>query len=275
MEKIQSAIAKARATRAGVQSTGVAAPAAAERTEAPVLPVAISTRWAAMPEFDPDPAQLARNHIVAGTRGREATPFDLMRTRLLQQMRANDWHRVAITSPGPGCGKSTIALNLAMGLARQPELRIVLAEMDMRRPSLQRMLGLRGTQDFARVLEGLSPLSAQAVRIGENLAISTCHAPHRHSAELLHSPTVAEALDRIEEEYDPSISIFDLPPMFSSDDVMAVVGKMDCVLVIAAAESTRIKEIDRCERELAGQTNVLGVVLNKCRYVDEESYNYY
>ena len=55
--------------------------------------------------------------------------------------------------------------------------------------------------------------------------------------------------------------------------MLAFAGKVDCVLLVAAAESTSIAEIDRCERELAAQTNVLGVVLNKCRYT-EPSYGY-
>jgi Mrp family chromosome partitioning ATPase len=289
MEKIQSAIAKARAARAAVQSGETIAPAAPQASApAPVPPpppaagasradpTAVAAHWAVLPSFAPAPGLLARGHIVTTVAGKEAVPFDLLRTRLLQQMRANNWRRVAITSPGPACGKSTIALNLAMSLARQSDLRIVLAEMDMRRPSLPRMLGLRTPQSFARVLEGLEPFSTQAIRIGENLAVSTCHAPHPRPAELLHSPTVAVALDRIETEYDPSIFIFDMPPMFVSDDTMAVMGKMDCVLIIAAAESTKIKEIDRCERELAAQTNVLGVVLNKCRYMEDEGgYDYY
>lgn len=291
MEKIQSAIAKARAARAAVQSGEAPAPAIlaeapqAVATEVPAPlppadesradPVALAAHWSALPGFAPAPGLLARGHVVTAVAGKEAAPFDLMRTRLLQQMRANNWRRVAITSPGPACGKSTIALNLAMSLARQSDLRTVLTEMDMRRPSLARMLGLRAPQSFARVLEGLEPFATQAVRIGENLAISTCHAPHPRPAELLHSPSVATALDRIEAEYAPSIFIFDMPPMFVSDDTMAVMGKMDCVLIIAAAESTKIKEIDRCERELAAQTNVLGVVLNKCRYMEDEGYDYY
>ncbi len=299
MEKIQSAIAKARAARAivhsGAASSGATQPdpvpagtvqlgpiqseTAAAPLIAPGRPAApdadaLVARWAALPGFAPAAALLARGHIVTAAGGADAVPFDQMRTRLLQQMRANGWHRVAITSPSPGCGKSTIALNLALSLARQPDLRIVLAEIDMRRPSLARMLGLRGPQSFARVLEGLDPFGSQAVRIGDNLAVSTCHAPHRQPAELMHSPSVATALDRIEAEYDPSILIFDMPPMFVSDDAMAVMGRMDCVLIIAAAEATTIKDIDRCERELAGQTNVLGVVLNKCRYMENESYGY-
>jgi protein-tyrosine kinase len=291
MEKIQSAIAKARAARAAVQSGETVAPVAAPAspplatltpaTAAPASssadhpnPAAVAALWSALPGFAPAPGLLARGHVVTAVAGKEAVPFDLMRTRLLQQMRANNWRRVAITSPGPACGKSTIALNLAMSLARQSDLRTVLAEMDMRRPSLSRMLGLRAPQSFARVLEGLEPFSTQAVRIGANLAVSTCHAPHPRPAELLHSPSVATVLDRVEAEYDPSIFLFDMPPMFVSDDTMAVMGQMDCVLIIAAAESTKIKEIDRCERELAAQTNVLGVVLNKCRYMEDESYGY-
>ena len=287
MEKIQSAIAKARAARIAAQSNAqvpsadvpettvqATAPTPPGPEEGRLDPAAVAALWSALPGFAPSPTLLMNNHIVTASPSKEAVPFDLMRTRLLQQMRANKWRRVAITSPGPACGKSTIALNMAMSLARQPDLRTVLAEMDMRRPSLSRMLGLRTPQSFARVLEGLDPLAAQAIRIGANLAISTCHAPHPHAAELLHSPSVATALDRIEEEYDPSILIFDMPPMFVSDDTMAVIGQMDCVLIIAAAEATKIKEIDRCERDIASQTNVLGVVLNKCRYMEEESYGY-
>jgi protein-tyrosine kinase len=292
MEKIQSAIAKARAARAVVQSSATTTSTAGletatqtivSTTAAPTLPAPeerssdpaiVAALWSALPGFAPAPGLLARNHVVTASAGIEAVPFDLMRTRLLQQMRANKWRRVAITSPSPACGKSTIALNLAMSLARQSDLRTVLAEMDMRRPSLSKMLGLRSPQSFARVLEGLDSFSAQAIRIGENLAVSTCHAPHPRPAELLHGPATAKALDRIEAEYDPSILIFDMPPMFVSDDAMAVMGQMDCVLIIAAAETTKIKEIDRCERELAAQTNVLGVVLNKCRYIEEEGYGY-
>jgi Mrp family chromosome partitioning ATPase len=61
-----------------------------------------------------------------------------------------------------------------------------------------------------------------------------------------------------------------MPPMLGSDDMQAFAGKVDCVLLVAAAESTTIDEIDRCERDLASQTNVLGVVLNKCRYTHAE-----
>ena len=64
--------------------------------------------------------------------------------------------------------------------------------------------------------------------------------------------------------------------MLVSDDTMAFVGQVDAVLLIAAAEATTVKEIDACERELDSQTNVMGVVLNKCHYMGAEyGYSYY
>ncbi len=294
MEKIQSAIAKARAARgeqakpaADAAQGAVAAPsympapqqpAAAPPTmpaaAVPPKPGAVDAAWAGLQIFSPNAVHMARNRVVAFEGGREAAAFDVMRTRLLQQMRANNWRRVAITSPGAHCGKSTITLNLGFSLARQTETRTVIAELDLRRPSLARILGLKTKQYFSSVLAGTADFADNVLRYGDNLALATNASPLRNSAELLNGSTVAPALRAIEARYDPAVMIFDLPPMLVSDDTMAFMGHVDCVLLVAAAESTTIKEIDVCERDLATQTNVLGVVLNKCRYTGQD-YSYY
>ena len=299
MEKIQSAIAKARADRASAQGQDGSAAAVAKPVAPPppnpvlqhstrvasrilttypeeAIAVALASRWQTIPTFSPAPALMARGHVVTFTGAPEAVHFDVMRTRLLQMMRANGWKRVAITSPGPACGKSTLALNLAFSLGRQPNVRTLLLEMDLRRPTLGRVLGLRNKNQFASVLEGIGSLPENAVRYGENLAIATQSGPARRPAELLHGPATGVALDAIEAEYDPAVILCDLPPLFAGDDAMAVMGHMDAALIIAAAGSTTVKEIDRCEREVAAQTNVIGVILNKCRYMEKDlGYDYY
>ena len=230
--------------------------------------------WHALQEFTPDPEVMKRNRIVTFAGGPDTAPFDMMRTKVLQQMRANGWRRLAITSPGKACGKTTVSANLAFGFARQPETRLALIEMDMRRPALAHTLGINGgPRQIARVFEGKDPLEKQLLRFGMNLAIGVNHAVVANPSELLNSPAVPEILTAMEAELDLSLMIFDMPPMMAADDMLAFAGKVDCVLLVAAAESTSIAEIDRCERELAAQTNVLGVVLNKCRYT-EPSYGY-
>lgn len=300
MDRIQAAIAKARTARTALAASQavpaspppvqplvlspalppdpepvVPASVAAAPDSAPDLAV-IAALWQALPAIVPPPALMARHHVVTFAGGHQAVHFDVMRTRLLQQMRANNWRRVAITSPGPGCGKSTVALNLAFSLTRQPDLRILLCELDLRRPSMAKTLGLRDRHSFARVLEGLAPFADNVVRYGANLVIATNAAPARHPAELLHSPAVAVALDAIEADYAPQVMIFDMSPMLVSDDAMAFLGQVDCVLLVAAAEITTVKQIDACEREIAQVTNVMGVVLNKCRYMEKGyGYDYY
>ena len=271
VEKIQDAIAKARAVR-GQDRPAAHQPAATQATPLPAPevtvadagpgpdPAQVAALWAALPAFAPKAAHLQRNRIVAFTPGREATAFDVIRTRLLQQMRTNGWRRLAITSPGPGCGKSMLALNLAFSLGRSADQRTLVIDLDLRRPSMGKYLGV--TQEFstARVLDGTAAFADNALRYGKNLAFAPHSGPVRNSAELLQSAQAALVLDEISATYDPTLMIFDMPPMQAGDDVMAFAGRVDCVLLVAAAEETTIKQVDLCERNLAGQTNVLGVI---------------
>jgi Mrp family chromosome partitioning ATPase len=279
MEKIQSAIAKARAARDSQQDPAAAeAPKNVAPHPRPVSQdrLAVQQTWAGLPVFSPEEAVLKRNLIVTYSGEPGARDFDVLRTRILQQMRANNWRRLAITSPGPGSGKSTLALNLAFSLARQPDQRTILAEVDMRRPSLAKTLGLRRAQRFDKVLSGEETFSDQAVRVGDHLAIITNERPVHGAAELLQSDATGYALDQIQEIFNPTIMLFDMPPMAVSDDAMAFLGYVDCVILLGAAGQTTVKQIDACERDIATQTNVMGVVLNKCRYLEdnEDYYDY-
>lgn len=304
MERIQTALDKARAERAATQgvpapaapaapprpvatgsptATPVMAPAAPATPDAapvgrppvappvaPAAPGAVEAAWAALREVRVDPRQLERAHVVAAVGGPESAAFDVMRTKLLHQARAQGWRRVAVSSPGPACGKTTVALNLAFGLARQADLRVMLVEADLRRPAIGRILGIRDPEGSAEVLGGAADPAGALRRHRANLAALVASGPRRNPAELLQSPRAGEALDRIEALYEPTLTLFDMPPMMAGDDVMAFAGLMDGVLLVAAAGATTIAQIDACERELATRTNVVGVVLNKCRYLDRD-----
>jgi protein-tyrosine kinase len=298
MERIQTAISKAREARKTqgepalpvlegadvVPAAPPPTPAALAASLAAPSPLmaphsaaqAADVAWAELMEFRPNAKHLERSRVVSLTGGAQAVPFDSLRTRLLYLVRDKGWKRIAITSPGPGCGKSTVALNLALSLARLADVRTVLIDADMRRPAMARLLGASAQHQVAGVLAGKDDPSKHFLRIGANLAVGTNRMPVAHSAELLQSPAIANALDRIEAEFQPSLMIFDLPPMQVSDDTMAALGLVDCVLIVAAAESTTVQEIDRCERELAARTNVAGVILNKAQYLEKsEGYGYY
>lgn len=267
MERIQQAIAKARAARQGREVTEAVTPAANDR--------GLDAVWSALTEVQLNPRKLEASRIVAQQPGPGTTAFDLMRTNLLKHLREHGWSRVAITSPSSGCGKTTVCLNLAFSLARQAELRVVVLEMDLRRPAIMRTLGLAGRPCLADVLSGKEAPDKGLLRIGKNLAIGANADPVANPAELLSSAQAAAAIDAIQTRFNPDVILFDLPPVLVIDDTLAFLDQVDCALMIAAAEESTVAEIDRAGRELADYTKVLGVVLNKCRYLDRaEGYGY-
>ncbi len=292
MEKIQAAIAKARREREQQASeaptsradmrhpdTGAHLPergaepsppgTAGSNFAVPAISPDIVAAWQELDVYMPPAKRMARRRIVSFEGGPDSSASDILRTKVLQQMRANNWRRLAVTSPSTGCGKSTTVMNLAFSLSRQADLRTIVCDMDMRHSSLGQILGLNRQRSFARVLTGESDFRAEAVRVRTNLAFGVNETRVRNSAELLQGPLVGPALAKLSQDYAPDVMIFDLPAMSGNDDAMAFLGKVDCVLIVAAAGKTSVSDVDRCEAELAQQTNVLGVVLNKCRYMDE------
>ena len=266
MERIQSAIDKARKLRGGGlnQRAGHAPVTGTGRGASPL----VTENWLKIPEVEFNPRILHRNRILAHEGGPEAGPFDMMRTKVLQQMRANNWRRLAITSPSSGCGKTTTCTNLAFSLSRQKDLRTVTIETDLRRPAMAGILGQRTPpQQFSKVLAGGAQYYEHMVRYRDNLCFGIHAMPVNNSAELLQSAATQEALDQLEKELDPTIVLFDTAPLMVSDDTIGFLEQVDCVLLVAEAEVTSIDEIDICEKDLAAHTNVLGVVLNKCRYM--------
>ena len=278
MERLQAAIDKARQKRASEK--GAAGPSggvgeAVREIVAANPPEGLAEAWAGLSVFSPKPAHLDEMRIVAHQMGPLSGPFEIMRTKLLLQMRANNWRRIAITSPTSGCGKTTISLNLAFCLARQTDLRVMLIDLDLRRPSVAPTLGVTRDLQLSRALAGTEPAQAHMMRIGANFAFAVNRTPTHNPAELLQGVHAAEVLDRIEAEYAPDIMLFDTAPMLVADDTIGFLDQVDCALLVAAAERSTLEEVGKCEADLTARTNVLGVVLNKCRYRDKaENYGY-
>ena len=271
MERIQAAIQKAKEQRGTApREGGIFEPAARPGAPAPSRGPA----WEALPRFEPEPARMERSRIVTFDGADPAhASFDRLRTKLLRTMRQNHWVSLGVTSPTAACGKTVICLNLAFSLARQPDVRTVLVDLDLRRPVVAKYLGIDRAQSMASVLQGNRPVVENFVRYGDTLAIGTNATPVRNSSEILLNPATAQGVATLKSAFRPTVLIYDLPPMLVNDDAMAFLPHLDCVLLVAGAEKTRLDEVDACERDLSEQGNLLGVVLNMCRY-GGESYGY-
>lgn len=275
MEKLQSALKKARKKRDA--NPPAPRPAIGIGGRARNRPLqSDGGSWDEISLETMDAAKLISNRVLtADVSNKDSASFDLLRTKIQLQMEKNDWRRIAITSPTKSSGKTTVCANIAFALSRQKSKRTIVYEFDMRRPSVARLFGLTPKKSTADLLRGEVPFVDQAIRIGPNVAVSCNPGPLSSPSDLFLDPRTLEQLKLIEEDHQPDIVIFDLPPLYAGDDATAFFPNVDCVLLIAEAEKCTIQQIDTAEREIAEHTNFLGVVLNKCRYPEEqEGYSY-
>jgi Mrp family chromosome partitioning ATPase len=274
MEKLQAALARAREKRDNdgrpvVRSQfGNATSARKTRKTA-----AVDERWAGLGMLEPSSKRMKASRILSIEATGEAQHFDILRTKLMLEMRRNDWTRIAITSATPGCGKTTSACNLIAGLGRQPELRGMLFDLDFRRPAVAKYFGVSPVSSLEDVLSQEILFEDQALRLHDNTIISMTTGVVSDPAQVILRSQTAELFDQIQDDYQPDLMLFDMPPVLVSDETRGFLKQVDAVLIIAGAEVTTVAQIDDVEREVAQYSNVAGIVLNKCQFM-EENYSY-
>lgn len=192
-----------------------------------------------------------------------ALAIDQLRSKLLHGLAARGWKRIAVTSPTHGCGKSFVATNLALSLARRPGSRTALIDLDLRQPHLADLLGIADAHDLGDFLSGAQPLESVFRRFGRTLALGVNGAPVGMAAEALHSPDTAETLAAMVEQLDPEVVLYDMPPALGTDDVLAMTPSLDAVLLVVDGTKTSPDEVRACERLFEGRIPLLGVVLNR------------
>ncbi|WP_281858190.1 exopolysaccharide biosynthesis protein [Litoreibacter halocynthiae] len=225
--------------------------------------------WSRLNEVTLDPITLQRHHILTVQPTDASAPYDRLRTRLLNHMRAAGHRRVAITSPTSGCGSSTIVANLALSLARQEDLRVMVLDLNLRNPSLIHLFGLKESGPRFSVLTGhRRNFDSTCLRVGANLGLSLNATKLDDAAERIAHVKTAALLDHIERDFAPDLMLFDLAPLNPMDDAIAALSLADCALLVARADHSTTAEIDTAERTIAENTTCLGVVLNACRFAD-------
>ena len=213
-----------------------------------------------------DPDVLQKNRVVAysQTPG-SSSAYKMLRTRVLQRMRTNNWTRLAISSARPNAGKTLTAINTAISLSFEPNQRVILVDLDLRRPTISHYLGIEQQFGLSDYLTGNISIEKVIVRPDiDRLLVIPNFESTEHSSELLSSPKMVDLVNRLSNRSNSTIVIFDLPPLLDADDMLAFSPLFDALLVVVAQGETRRLELQR-SFELLQDINVLGVILNKSR----------
>lgn len=238
--------------------------------------------WNELAEITLDTRHLMRQRVISAARHDPAhVAFDVLRTRLLSALRERGWKRVAITSPTKDCGKTFVATNLGMSLSRQSGCRTILLDMDLRRPSMAKVLGVKQPGTLAEVLTGdramgdhLLVPAANEYRIGDNLAFGLNGRPESYASELLQGPTTPAVLSGMIDTYSPDVVLYDMPPALYYDDVIAFREEYDGVLLVVGGGITKPQDVRDVKNRLGEETPLLGVIMNKAEGLSIADYSY-
>jgi Mrp family chromosome partitioning ATPase len=177
-----------------------------------------------------------RRILLPGDEGKDGAAiaaYRMLRTRLLHRARAKQWTTIAITSAGANDGKTLTAVNLALSMAREKTREIVLLDLDMRNPSVCRMLGITPPREIHHYLETGEGLTEMFVSAGsDNLMIGGGLTPVANASELLCSSRFDDMLRRVRQGAVQPIILIDLPPVLLTDDALVVAPRIDALLVV-------------------------------------------
>ena len=215
---------------------------------------------------------LAANHVITKDIDPTVrTAYKMLRTRVLQRMRANGWRSLAITSATQGDGKSLTAVNLAISIAGDVNHNVCLVDLDLRHSSIARYLGLKTKVGVSDCLSNQIPADKIFIRPNiERLVVAPNVQQVEHSSEMLSSPAMYELNEMLIS--DPNrIVIYDMPPLLAADDMLAFEPITDAILLVVSEGTTsRTDSVKACE--LLENLNVIGTVLNRS---DEKTASYY
>lgn len=203
-----------------------------------------------------------------------AEQFRTLRSRLYRLREKNPIRTLLITSTVPGEGKTFVALNLALAIARQHERRALLIDADLRASRLHVRLGapsapglsdyLSGRADEFAILQADPKVELFLVPAGRSV---------QNPSELLANGGLKRFLDGMSPIFD--WVIIDAPPVLAVADPGIIAEFCDGVLVVVRAGETAHDLVKTTLQELRGN-NLLGVVLNGANEgADYGSYSYY
>jgi len=274
-----------------------------EREAAPLAEVGRVGRPASLPEIDEPPSmkpdvsfELIAQHSwrpsvpafpALADRGAGVEQFRSLRSRVYQARYEAPLKTILVSSGVPSEGKSFVAANLAVSLARNGINNILLIDGDLRRPTLHDLLGAPNTPGLSEYLTGVAELNAIMQRERSPKSVATAGAAGLsnltfipagkcgdNSSELVAHPRVEELITTVAPLFD--WIVIDSPPVLAVTDAVELAHSADAVLLVARGASTPYDVAQRTKTTFAN-ARILGFVLNDVKDAPRRGsyYNYY
>ena len=232
---------------------------------------------ASVPEYKEDLAAMRLSEDVLplvtllAPRSAGTEAYRLLRTAITL-MPVSQKHRViSLTSCGPGEGKSTTALNLAVVLATQSK-RVLLIDADLRKPTIAQRLKMPSTDQpgLSRFLSDVTVSAEDCIqRVSEvaGLDVIPVQEIPPFPSELLGQGRLEELLAWSRDHYD--YVLIDTPPVLLVTDALIIATHCDTLLVVVRIGVAQKRALRRIRQDLAKYPGKqTGIVVNALPHAD-------
>lgn len=187
--------------------------------------------------------------------------FRQIRTTLLYSGPSDTQRTLLITSPRPEDGKSAVAMNLAVTLARGSQ-RVLLIDANFRRPAIRPAFQNTRPEGLSDALTGHAPWTSlvTAAEVPNLFVLSSGRLPPS-PGELLASGAMRDLLAEATRAYDRVI--IDGPPVLMISDALIIATQVDGVILVARAVNSSRGALRRAREVLESvSARIVGCILN-------------
>lgn len=222
--------------------------------------------------YNPLPEALLVNPVKP--REAPAEEFRTLRTRLNHMQSVQPLHTLVVTSASPAEGKSFTATNLAVTQSQLADKRVLLADFDFRRPTVDKTFQVDCSPGITDYLQGKARVSDILRRIaGTQLYIMTAGEAVPNPLELLNLKECKSLIQAVRDHFD--WVILDSPPLLFAADGNLLSTMCDATILVVRIGATTFDSVTRALQSLC-ENNVLGIVVNGARRGELYSkYTYY
>jgi exopolysaccharide/PEP-CTERM locus tyrosine autokinase len=183
---------------------------------------------------------------------------------------------IMVTSANPNEGKTFIATNLALSMASEHDVHVLLVDADTANPSIPLVLGFDADTGLIDAVSDASiDLADVMIRTNiDNLIVLPAGRPRPGASELLASARMTRFVNDIAKRYADRVIIFDSPPVLARSEAMVLAQHVGQVVFVVEAERTSRTAMSEALGMIG--TKLGGVVLNKTPQIPlQEGFGYY
>lgn len=177
---------------------------------------------------------------------------------------------IMVASASANEGKTFCTTSLAMSIALERDLTVMLVDADLAKPNIPGVLGFEAERGLVDVLaDDTIDVADVLVRTDlDNLTILPAGRPHHLATELLASERMERIVDEIAQRYSDRVIIFDSPPVLMSSIPSVLALHVGQIVFVVQADQTTQGAVDTALGLISACNNIY-LLLNKARAVGE------